>query len=277
MGIILGLDVGTSTTKIVALNAQKEIILAGQVCAEDQLTSLFGAIGKEFYSGGISMKDVDRVMLTGVGGSFLKGDIFGIPTSHVDEMRSIGEGGLFLSELDRAMIVSLGTGTTFVGAGPEGYVHAGGLALGGGTLTGLSSRLFGVRDFQTILDMARRGDLRNVDKFMDEISLDQVSMLPDYATASNLGKMRYEALDEDVALGIFNMIYQNVGVAAVFACRNMGTKDAVMIGSLASVDVVQLFLRQVAELYGMNFHMHEYAVYATAVGAAISGFPGGDA
>ena len=49
MGIVIGIDVGGSTTKIVGLN-EGEIISPMFITATDPVSSLFGAFGKYIYS-----------------------------------------------------------------------------------------------------------------------------------------------------------------------------------------------------------------------------------
>lgn len=49
MNVVLGVDIGGSTTKIVALNEKKECIATLQVKAADQITALYGAIGNLLY------------------------------------------------------------------------------------------------------------------------------------------------------------------------------------------------------------------------------------
>ena len=66
--------------------------------------------------------------------------------------------------------------------------------------------------------------------------------LPDYATSSNLGKMKSTATDEDVALGLMNMIFQTAGTLAVFACRNVNLKRAVIGGSTATLNQARIML-----------------------------------
>ena len=50
------------------------------VKAEDPITSLFGAFGKYIYDNGISLNDIDKVMLTGVGKCLRK------PTIYMDSL-----------------------------------------------------------------------------------------------------------------------------------------------------------------------------------------------
>ena len=119
------------------------------------------------------------------------------------EFDALGTGGLYLTGLEETVVGSIGTGTVFVHAGPDGIQHIGGSAVGGGTLVGLSSRLFGIRDVEVIADMAEQGNLKNVDWGIAELSRDQMETLAGLCDPifRNLGKMKSTATDEDVALG----------------------------------------------------------------------------
>ena len=64
--MILGIDVGGSTTKIVGVE-DGQIRSAQSIVAADPVTSLFGALGKYIYDNGIDLSDISRIMLTGVG------------------------------------------------------------------------------------------------------------------------------------------------------------------------------------------------------------------
>ena len=73
MEVILGIDIGGSTTKIVGLRTDGSVISMLRVRAEDQVTSLYGALGNYLTSNGLSLGDVRRVVLTGVGASYVEG------------------------------------------------------------------------------------------------------------------------------------------------------------------------------------------------------------
>ena len=75
MDVILGIDIGGSTTKIVGLDTKGTVLSMLRVRAEDQITSLYGALGNYLTSNHLSLKDVRRVVLTGVGASYVDGDI----------------------------------------------------------------------------------------------------------------------------------------------------------------------------------------------------------
>ena len=149
MGIVLGIDIGSSATKIVAMDESKIILNSLKVSASDPVTAMYGAIGKLLCEERMQIADVEAVMLTGMGASYVEGDVYGLPTTKVTEFDALGTGGLYLTGLEETVVGSIGTGTVFVYAGPEGIWHIGGSAVGGGTLVGLSSRLFGIRDVRT--------------------------------------------------------------------------------------------------------------------------------
>lgn len=65
MGIVIGIDVGGSTTKIVGVE-DKKIKNPMFVKATDPVTSLFGAFGKYIYDNNISLSNIEKVILTGV-------------------------------------------------------------------------------------------------------------------------------------------------------------------------------------------------------------------
>ena len=71
MEVILGIDIGGSTTKIVGLRTDGSVLSMLRVRAEDQVTSLYGALGNYLTSNGLTLKDVRRVVLTGVGASYV--------------------------------------------------------------------------------------------------------------------------------------------------------------------------------------------------------------
>ena len=140
MGIVIGIDVGGSTTKIVGLNKGK-IQSPMFITAADPVTSLFGAFGKYIYDNGIHLSDVEQVMLTGVGSAFVDSPLYGLPTRKTDEFIANGLGARHATDIDRLIVVSMGTGTSFVRINGDEIQHIGGMGIGGGTLQGLSRLL----------------------------------------------------------------------------------------------------------------------------------------
>jgi hypothetical protein len=92
MGIIIGIDVGISTTKIVGLRDGKPTAPI-RITAADPVTSLYGAFGKYLYDNNIALSEVEHVMLTGVGAGYVKNDVYGVATSRCDEFIADALGG----------------------------------------------------------------------------------------------------------------------------------------------------------------------------------------
>jgi len=268
MGIVIGLDVGGSTTKIVGL-LNKEIISQEIVRAADPVTSAFGALGKFLDVNHLQIKDIERLMITGVGASFPSGDLLGIKTVQVQEFLATGLGGLFLSGLEHAVVVSMGTGTAFVDAKPDVVRHIIGSGVGGGTVLGLANRIVNVRDFELLTELASNGSLAHVDLTIGDISRFEIPGLSMETTASNFGKLADDVSREDLSLGIFNLVFQSIGTMAVLAARSTGIKDVVFTGQMTRVSKCRELFDVFSELYHVRFHVPELSEYATAIGAAI--------
>ncbi len=269
MGVVLGIDIGGSTTKIAGFESTGHHIGTLRVEASDRLTSLYGAIGNFLSTRSISLNKVDRFVITGVGAALVKGDIYGIPTERVAEFDAIGKGGLTLSGKSEALVVSLGTGTAFVRAGRNGCEHIGGSGVGGGTLSGLFFHVFHENDHMAMERLAAKGDISKVDLMISDICANDVGSLPSHVTASNFGKITSGTEKEDIALGLVNMVFQTIGMLSVFALRNDTVKDVVLTGSLANMDMAARVMSFVEEISDVKFFIPENATFATAIGAAL--------
>ncbi len=266
---IIGIDIGGSTTKIVGFS-EGQVFSPLLVRATDPVASVYGAFGKFLSENKLLLADIDRLMVTGVGASFITERLYGIPTGKVDEFRAIGMGGLFMSRLTNAIIVSMGTGTALVKADSTSIKHMGGTGVGGGTLLGLSNKMLNIRNFADLIEMAQSGNLANIDLTIGDISRYVLEGLPPETTASNFGKISDLATKSDIALGIINLVFQTIGIISIFAARIDQTKDIVLIGNLTNVPQSNEIFKRLGELFQVSFHLPNYAEYATAVGAAIS-------
>ena len=269
MGIVLGIDIGGSTTKIAGYLESGQRIGTLRVEASDRLTSLYGAIGNFLSTRSIALNDVACFVITGVGAALVEGDIYGIRTERIDEFVAIGNGGLALSGKEEALVVSLGTGTAFVRAGRLGCVHIGGSGVGGGTLAGLSWHIFHENDHGAMARLAEQGDLSKVDLMISDICTNEVGTLPSHITASNFGKITSAASKEDIAMGLVNMVFQTVGMLSVFALKNDKVKDVVLTGSLANMSLAPKIMSVVEDISDVKFFIPENATFATAIGAAL--------
>ena len=74
----------------------------------------------------------------------------------------------------------------------------------------------------------------------------------------------------DLALGVLNMVFQTIGMMAVFACRNEKMKDVILTGTLSQVPCAKAVFEMLHRMHGVNFIIPKNAIYATATGAALS-------
>ena len=277
MSIVIGIDVGGSTTKIVGFHTadgEVKLIEPQFVRANDPLTATYGAFGKFTDENGIAISEIDKVLMTGVGSSYVKKNLYGIECVRVPEFDCIGKGGLYLSGLPTALVVSMGTGTALVHAIKGGAMnYLGGTGVGGGTLVGLSKLLTGAEGIDHITEFARGGDLGNIDLRIKDITApDRSDSLLEDLTAANFGNVSDVASKEDIALGILNMVYETVGMVSIFASRHCGVRDIVLTGNLTRLDYCQEKFKEFNGMgYGVNFIIPKLAQFSTVIGCALGG------
>ena len=257
MGIVIGIDVGGSTTKIVGINKGK-IQSPMFITATDPVTSLFGAFGKYIYDNGIRLSDVEQVMLTGVGSAFVDSPLYGLPTRKTDEFIANGLGARHATDI------------SFVKINGDEIQHIGGMGIGGGTLQGLSRLLLKTHDIHQVADLAAKGDVTRVNLQIGDICNNALLDLPVSATASLFGKADSNASQEDIACGIIYTVLQTIGGAAVLSALNSPVKDFVLIGNLTQLPQCREVFPKMESIYHVRFHIPPYAEYRTAIGAALA-------
>ena len=272
MKLSVGIDIGGSTTKAAAIDEQGHLTGTLQVSADDPRTCAYGVLGRLLEQQKISFPDVERIVLTGLGSTFFRENLYGIPTFRVPELPAIGRGGLALSGKKEALVVSMGTGSAFIRATKKQCRHLGGSGIGGGTLSGLATRFLDTRDIFVLAEMATAGDKSMADLRIADLLNEDVPGLASQLTATNFGKIKSGATNSDMAAALFNMIYENIGVMAVFALKNDSIQDVVLTGSLAcltpAAKTFDVFNRM-PDVFGPNFIIPPNAAFATAIGALL--------
>ena len=268
--MVIGIDIGGSTTKIVGFDGQN-VCSPMMVNAGDPKTSAYGALGRFLSENHLGLDDIKRIMVTGVGSSFLAKDMYGIPTCKVDEITAVGLGGRHLSGFDNVVVVSMGTGTAVIGVNGDDIAHIGGTGVGGGTIIGLCDKLVGVRSIEHIIGLAEQGDISKVDLTIGDISSEAISNMNGSVTASNFGKVSDLASPSDLALGVVNMVFQTIGIVAVLAGRPRGMSRIVLTGNLSRIPMARGMFDAIGALYNAEFHIPQNSDFATAIGAAIYG------
>ena len=267
--IVIGIDVGISTTKIVGIDEKGMVISPIRIKATDPITSLYGAFGKYLHDNKIKLDEIEHVMLTGVGAAYIDEHIYGLPTSKSEEFIADGLGAKYESKLDRMIVVSMGTGTSLVKCDGENIKHIGGIGIGGGTLAGLSRIMLKTDDIKQITNLAKDGDVSKINLLIKDISAKPLPGLPMSAVASLFSNAMTNASREDIAKGLIWMVLQCIGSATILSSLESGIKDFVLIGNLSLLPLCREVYPAMEKVYGVRFHVPKYSEFCTAIGAAL--------
>ncbi len=271
MSIIIGIDAGISSTKIIGIENGERIMAPMTVKSSDASTAIYGALGKYLNDNDTTLESVEQVMLTGIGAKDLKLPMLGRPTAKVDEFIANGMGARFDSGLDHMIVVSMGTGTSLVRVDGNEIRHIGGIGMGGGSLQGLARLLLGTSNVKEISNMADKGNPAHVNLLIEDICKDELGNLTGDATASLFAKVLQRTPDDnDIAAGLIHMVLETIGSAAVLSQLNGGFRDFVLVGGLTELSLCREVFPLMEKLYSVHFHIPKYAPYCTALGAALS-------
>ncbi|MEM2673786.1 MAG: hypothetical protein QXG34_03600 [Candidatus Bathyarchaeia archaeon] len=266
--IIVGLDIGASLAKGIIVDMNLRIKNRHILPVEKPETTAMRLLEILLRN---YRKTVIAIAASG-GGSRLIGDvILSLPVKKVDEIKAIGLGGLLSADMREGLVVSAGTGTALVAAYDGGNVikHVGGTGVGGGTIMGLSRRILGVNDFETLENMALKGNINEVDLTVGDIVGGPIGIIPAEATASNLGKLTLKSNENDVAAGILNVVSQTIGVVAAMAAKACHLENnVILIGMLAKSKVVSKIICETTGLFGVKVFIPENCEFSNALGAA---------
>ena len=262
--MIIGLDIGIRSTKVVAFVANK------LNKAEIWESGFSEKLLQEFISSLSSIDSkVEKIALTGVGSKKISGKLLGYPTVKVDEFEANAASASYICDESRFIVVSMGSGTSFVEVEQGKPKHIGGSALGGGTILGLFKQMSLGGGWPQLRALAERGSLENIDLTVADVSDEPLPDLPMDTTVTNFGKLDHHATPQDIALGLINLTLQNIGVMAYLAGSGRDIKTFVVIGRMTTLPHVSEIFERLNKLYGVNFILAKQSTHMTAIGAAI--------
>ena len=257
--LVLGIDFGASATKLALVKNGRCL----RTLRKEDTESLEAAIQR------LGAENAARIAITGVGSASVQGDILSLPTKHADEFASLSRGASHLAKRPNCLVVSLGTGTSFVRVTPFRSWHVGGTGLGGGTMQSLAARLCGVTDMDEFSRLAQSGDLSHVDLQLKDVCAGVLPDLTPTSTVANLAKTGANVTREDLAAGLCNLVFESIGVMAAFAVKKRLTRSIVLVGTISDWPAAARSLDEVAALHHVRFIVPEHAPFAVAIGAAM--------
>ncbi|MBP8640570.1 MAG: hypothetical protein KBI01_06690 [Oscillospiraceae bacterium] len=262
--MILGFDTGTSAVKIIALDGDKIVAIKSIIESGKEAGELLWEFLNENC---ISAESVTAIAMTGVGAEKSRIDGFEAKIKIIPEIEATGEGGTWLSELDEAIVVSIGTGTSLALAKNGGFSHIGGSGVGSGTLRGISKKMFGTTDVTELFKLAEQGNRLTVDITIGDL-FSGTDTLPLDLTASNLAKASDYATQADWASALINTVMEVAGSHAALACNGYGVTNVIITGGISQTGIAKVVYDGFTKLYKLNYVIPEYSGFATAIGAA---------
>lgn len=271
MSIVIGIDTGISSTKIIGIENDKRIMAPMSISCHDDIAAIYGALGSYLQTNNITLDNIEHIMLTGIGAKGVTFPLLECPTTFIDEFKANGLGARFDSGLDHIIVVSMGSGTSLVRVDGDDISHIGGIGMGGGTLLGLSKLLLGTTNIEEIKTLADNGYPELINLRIRDVCDDGYDTLLRDATASLFANvLNITPNKNDIASGIVHMVLETIGSAAVLSQINGGFKDFVLIGKLTELTSCKYIFPMLENLYKVTFHIPKYAPYCTALGAALS-------
>jgi type II pantothenate kinase len=271
----IGLDLGATLVKAVYVRAGRPITpFESYVCSARNHASL------ETF---LAAHPARRIAATGGGAPRLVESWNGRPPIlFVDEFASWGAGERFLLEgagftpSAPHLLVSLGTGTSFLSVAANGTVaRVGGTALGGGTIRGLGRLLAGESSHEVLVSLARAGDRKKVDLLVGDLYRPGEIALDPSLTASNFGKPGLSRDPRDLMNAAVSLLGENVALMAGAMARCLprtkgGSRRPTVVyagTTLRHHDILKEILADVTALAGAEARFLPSGEFTGAIGA----------
>ena len=161
----VGVDVGATLAKLAIRDP------SGELCFQ-----IIPSYAIERAAREIESLEPRRLGFTGAAAPRLR-HLLGLDTTILTEFEAWQRGAAVLlkrqgaAPIERDLLVSVGTGTSFLLVEAGSARRVGGTALGGGTLLGLGAAVLGTSDYEVLLALAAAGDRRKVDLLVGDIEI----------------------------------------------------------------------------------------------------------
>jgi type II pantothenate kinase len=169
---------------------------------------------------------------------------------HLDELSEeqlgITPAAFSCEESTPFLLVNIGSGISIMRVNNfDDYARVGGSSLGGGTFFGLCSLLTGCQSFAEAIELAKRGDSRNVDMLVRDIyggDYQRFGLSAD-TVASSFGQMmipdkRKSVRPEDMAKALLVTLTNNIGSIALMLARAEKLERIIYVGNFLRGNVV---------------------------------------
>lgn len=271
---ILSFDLGTTNNKVVVLRIDNDNISV--VGTKRDYSSDFNEYLKTIYKYfNILPKDIETIVATGTGSSYIENSYDNVKVIKIKEFDAIAYGGLILSKKEKAIIVSIGTGTVILESDMNEVKYLGGTGLGGGTIVGIGKLLINSsytktanvsgEYFKKLIELSETGEHKNVDLLIKDISKESIDCLTNDITAANFAAINKKANINDYASAIINLVIENI--LLLVKSYNIAKLPVIILGTICSYDVIRKRVNELKDFMRNEYYFIDYSDYAIAIGA----------
>jgi len=217
----------------------------------------------------IDTKDVDTIAVTGGKSDSLENIYKNVEVIKINETDAIGKGVIEIySTHEPFLAISAGTGTACIHHQNGEFNYIGGIAIGGGTLRGLSNLALNNLSIDEVTKKAIVGHRDNVDLLIGDV-VNEIGVLGSSVTASNFAKLKKadDVSEDDVAAALLNMIGEVIGTIAYLNAAVCGINKVHFIGRVSTNEVIQNAINERLKLANMEGLFEDNREYGTVVGA----------
>ena len=254
----IGIDIGTSNIKVIEvdekLNIKNKSILEKYIPQK--------ALQKFIKENNINLENIEKFVVTGVEANCLEDSFLNKQVVKIPEFVATGNFG----EKENFVVASIGTGTAFIKNEKGVITHLGGTGVGGGTLINLCKKINPKINFEDIRNIELTASLENVDLTIQDVTTEEIKTLPKDTTAVNFGKLNEKATNEDIILGIMNMIFETIGVMAALAAKGSNITNIIAIGQVVNIPYARKVFDKIEKLHNVKFIISQNAEFGTAIG-----------
>jgi len=217
----------------------------------------------------IDVKDVDMIAVTGGKSDSLESIYKNIEVIKINETDAIGKGVIEIySTHEPFLAISAGTGTACIHHQNGEFNYIGGIAIGGGTLRGLSNLALNNLSIDEVTKKAIVGHRDNVDLLIGDV-VNDIGVLDSSVTASNFAKLKKadDASEDDIAAAILNMIGEVIGTIAYLNAALCGLNTVHFIGRVSTNEYIKNAIDERLKLANMQGIFEDNREYGTVIGA----------
>ena len=217
----------------------------------------------------IDVKDVDMIAVTGGKSDSLESIYKNVEVIKINETDAIGKGVIDIySTHEPFLAVSAGTGTACIHHQNGEFNYIGGIAIGGGTLKGLSNLALNNSSIDEVTKKAIVGHRNNVDLLIGDV-VNDIGVLDSSVTASNFAKLKKadDVSEDDIAAAILNMIGEVIGTIAYLNAALCGLNTVHFIGRVSTNEYIKNAIDERLKLANMQGIFEDNREYGTVIGA----------